>query len=115
MEFAGDFMDNNINLQIKRLIEVDKRAVELEHKRENELKQLNQSNRLELESIESELKSTKEEAKRTYENMVMQAQKEVEAVAEDTNQKLQKMENTINLEVDAIASEWWNKILNSLK
>ncbi|OGO77514.1 MAG: hypothetical protein A2Y23_07515 [Clostridiales bacterium GWB2_37_7] len=108
-------MDNNISLQIKRLIEVDKRAVELESKRENELKQLDQANKLELDSIESQLKSTKEEAKKTYQDLVSLAQKEAEAMNEDTNHKLLEMENTIDQEINIIALEWWNKILKSLK
>jgi len=115
MEFAGGYMDNNISLQIKRLIEVDKRAVELESKRENELKQLDQANKLELDSIESQLKSTKEEAKKTYQDLVSLAQKEAEAMNEDTNHKLLEMENTIDQEINIIALEWWNKILKSLK
>lgn len=115
MEYAGDFMDNNISLQIKKLIEVDKKAVELEIKRENELKQLNQANLLELESLELQLKATKEEAKKTYDKLVLQAQKEAEAITEDTNKKLREMENIINLEIDSMASEWWNKIQEGLK
>jgi hypothetical protein len=115
MELTGGYMDNNISLQIKRIIEVDRRAVELGNKRENELKQLNQSNKNELDNIEAQLKATKEEAKKTYETMVMQAQKEAKTVAEETNNKLDKVENILSLEIDAIAFDWWNKILNSLK
>jgi len=108
-------MDNNISLQVKKLIDVDKRAIELESKRTRELMELEQAYKGEKDKIDTKLQSAKEDAKKIYEKLVLQAKNEAEAIKKESIQKLKATENAMNQEIEALALKWWNKILNDLK
>lgn len=111
----GDVMDSDISLQVKRLIDVDKKAIELESRRTRELVELEQAYKDEKEKIDTKLQTAREDAKKIYEKMVYQAKNEADAVETALMQKLELTEETINNELEALAVEWWNKILNDLK
>ena len=108
-------MDSNIKLQVKRLIDVDKKAIELEIKRERELVELEQTYKDEKSKIDTKLQTAKEDAKKIYEKMVHQAKNEADTIETELMQKLELAEESINKELEALALEWWNKILNDLK
>jgi hypothetical protein len=47
--------------------------------------------------------------------MVHQAKNEADAMETELRRKLELVEETINKELETLALEWWNKILNDLK
>jgi hypothetical protein len=108
-------MDSNISLQVKRLIDVDKKAIELESKRARELVELEQFYKDEKNKTDAKLQAAKDDAKEIYEKMVHQAKNEAEAMETELRRKLELVEETINKELETLALEWWNKILNDLK
>jgi F0F1-type ATP synthase membrane subunit b/b' len=61
------------------------------------------------------LQAAKEDAKKVYDKMVSDAKQEAEAIEEDLKKKLEAAEAAANRELDTIAQDWWNKILNDLK
>jgi F0F1-type ATP synthase membrane subunit b/b' len=108
-------VDSNVSVQVKRLIDVDKKAIELESRRTRELMELEQSYKDEKNRIDTKLQTAKDDAKKIYEKMVHQAKNEADDIETQLMQKLEVTEETINKELEAIALEWWNKILNDLK
>ena len=108
-------MDSNISLQVQRLIDVDKKAIELESRRAHELMELEQFYKDEKAKTDTKLQAAKEEAKKTYEMMVHQAKSEADAIETELMKKLQLAEEATNKELEALAQDWWNKILNDLK
>jgi len=108
-------LDSNISLQVKRLIDVDKKAIELEDRRVSELVELEQFYKEEKSKTDMKLQAAKEDAKKIYEKIVDQAKNEAETLEIELMQKLELAGETINKEIETLALEWWNKILNDLK
>ena len=107
-------MDSNISLQVKRLIDVDKKAIELESKRKRELMELEQFYRDEKAKTDIKLQEAKEDARKIYEQMVLQAKNDAETIEMELMQKLALVEDATNRELETLAQNWWNKILNDL-
>ena len=107
-------MDSNISLQVKRLIDVDKKAIELESKRKRELMELEQFYRDEKAKTDIKLQEAKEDARKIYEQMVLQAKNDAEAIEMELMHKLELVEEATNRELETLAQNWWNKILNDL-
>lgn len=108
-------MDSNISLQVRKLIDVDKKAIELESKRTSELEELEQFYRDEKSKSDLLLLAAKEDAKKIYEKLVGQAKQEADAIETELMKKLEVVEEATNKELETLALDWWNKILNDLK
>lgn len=107
-------MDNNISSQVKKIIEVDKKAVELESKREYELKELEQAYKNEMEKLDEQLLIAREDARKVYEKLMSDAKNEVETMEKESMVKLEETEKKIDQAIDLLASEWWDNILKNL-
>lgn len=108
-------MDSDVSKQVKRLIDVDKKAIELENRRTRELMELEQAYKDEKNRLDTKMQAAKDDAKKVYEEMVHHGKNEADAIETQLMQKLELAEQTINKELEGLALEWWNKILNDLK
>ena len=108
-------MDNHISLQVKKLIELDKKADELQKKRAKELKELEQNFRNEAERINGIIAVAKEEAKDAYNKLVEEARQEAQEVKVEIDQRLSGIESKMNQHVESVTAAWWNKIMEELK
>ncbi|MDF2591710.1 MAG: hypothetical protein K0S75_1176 [Clostridia bacterium] len=108
-------MDTNISLQVRRLIDVDKKAIELENKRTSELVELEQFYRDEKAKTDLLLQAAKDDAKKVYDKMVIEAKSEAEKIETELMKKLEAAEKAAYKDLDTIAQDWWNKILNDLR
>lgn len=108
-------MDNNISFQVKRLIEIDRKAVELAEKRELELKELDEKHKLDIDKINSMFQFAKEEVKTSYNRQIQEAQKEAATMSSELDNKIMKTEQTMSQAVEGLAEELWSKVLNSIK
>ncbi|MGB7606160.1 MAG: hypothetical protein WBL93_11880 [Lutisporaceae bacterium] len=108
-------MDNSISLQVKRLIEIDRKAVELAEKRELELKDLDENHKSDIDRINNMLQHVKEEVKHSYNSQIQNAQKEAAAMSSELDKKIMKTEQIMSQAVEGLAEELWSKVLNSIK
>lgn len=108
-------MDNNISFQVKRLIEIDRKAVELAEKRELELKELDEKHKLDIDRINNMLQFAKEEVKTSYNRQIQNAQKEAAAMSSELDNKIMKTEQIMSQAVEGLTEELWSKVLNSIK
>lgn len=108
-------MDNNISMQVEKLIEIDRKAVELTEKRELKLKNLDENYKADIEKINNMLKQAKEEAKQHYNSQMQNAQEEAAAISSEIDKKIIKTEQIMSQTVDGMAEELWSKLLNRIK
>lgn len=108
-------MDNNISFQVKRLIEIDHKAVELAEKRELELKELDEKHKLDVDRINNMLQFAKEEVKTSYNRQIQEAQKEAASISSELDNKIMKTEQIMSQALEGLAEELWSKVLNSIK
>lgn len=108
-------MDNNISIQVKKLIELDQQAVELAKQREEKLNEMEQNHKREMERISSSLQEAKDEAKMAYAQIVERAQAEAEELQNSINQRLQGIIHRLTQAISGLEDELWGKILDSMK
>lgn len=86
-------MEKNIETYIRRLIELDSKAVELQRKRDAELMEQEARRNEELRKLNAALEEAAESAKQRYEAIIAEAKlqaKEVERLAGEKAAELQK-------------------------
>lgn len=108
-------MDNKLSVQVKKLIELDRQAVDLAKQREAELKELEQEHKKELERINNSLQQAKDEAKGIYVQTVENARKEAETLEKEINQRIEGVSQGLSKAVSGLPDELWGKILDSIK
>ncbi len=108
-------MDNNIGMQVKKLIEIDRKAVELAEKRDLELKDLDKNHKEDIERINNMLQLAKEEVKNSYNSQIQDSQKEVATMSSELDNRIMKIEQVMSQHVEELTEELWSKVLNSIK
>ncbi|MDF2521471.1 MAG: hypothetical protein K0R84_2099 [Clostridia bacterium] len=108
-------MDNSIGLQIKRLIEIDRKAVELAAKREVEFQDLEEKHNRDKERVNSLLQLAKEEAKKHYSEQLKLAQDEAAAMSAKLDKRILEIEKAMSQVTDELAEEIWQGLLEDLK
>jgi len=108
-------MDNNIGMQVKKLIEIDRKAVELAEKRDLELKDLDKNHKEDIDQINNMLQLAKEEVKNSYNSQIQDSQKEVAIMSSELDNRIMKIEQVMSQAVDELTEKLWSKVLSSIK
>lgn len=108
-------MDTKIGMEVKKLIEVDRRAVDLSVKREAELKELERKHKIDMERIGNSLQDAKDEAKMTYTQIVESAEVEAKQLDKEIGQRLQNISQGLTQAISGLADELWGKIQDNMK
>ncbi len=108
-------MDNNIGMQVKKLIEIDRKAVELAEKRDLELKDLDKNHKEDIERINNMLQLAKEEVKNSYNSQIQDSQNEVATMSSELDNRIMKIEQVMSQAVEELTEKLWSKVLSSIK
>ncbi len=90
-------MDKNIDVYIRRLIELDSRAVELKRERDAEISELEMRGENELKGLDEEL-----------EEAVIKAKQRRDEIIEAGRLQAKEMEEAVNLKIDKLQSHFEN-------
>ena len=90
-------MDKNIDVYIRRLIELDSRAVKLKQERDAEISELEMRGKNELEDLDEEL-----------EEAVIKAKQRRDEIIEAGRLQAKEMEEAVNLKIDKLQSHFEN-------
>lgn len=100
-------MDKNIDTYIKRLIELDSRAVELKRKRDAELSELEMRSKNELKGLDEELEETVIKAKQRRDEAIEAGRLQAKEMEEAVNLKIDKLQTHFeNFKEDAVMDIW---------
>ncbi|MEA4849642.1 MAG: hypothetical protein VB106_20625 [Clostridiaceae bacterium] len=104
-------MEKNINEYIRRLIELDSKAVALKGERDTELIELEIHSKNELKDMEAALEETAAEVKQKHDEIIEAAKAQAKAMDEATKLKIDKLQAYFaNLKEDA-ARDIWKQLL----
>ncbi|HRU41635.1 MAG TPA: hypothetical protein P5021_06595 [Candidatus Diapherotrites archaeon] len=90
-------MDKNIDVYIRRLIELDSRAVELKRERDAEISELEMRGENELKGLDEEL-----------EEAVIKAKQRRDEIIEAGRLQAREMEEAVNLKIDKLQTHFEN-------
>ena len=104
-------MDKNIDAYIRRLIELDSRAVELKRKRDAELSELEMRSKNELKGLDEELEEAAIKAKQRRDQIIEAGRLQAKEMEEAVNLKIDKLQAHFeNFKEDA-AMDIWKQLL----
>ena len=105
------YMDKNIDAYIRRLIELDSRAVELKRKRDAELTELETRSKNELKGLDEELEEAAIRAKQRRDEAIEAGRLQAKEMEEAVNLKIDKLQAHFeNFKEDA-AMDIWKQLL----
>ena len=104
-------MEKNINEYIRRLIELDTRAVALKSERDTELMELEVHSKNELKDLQTTLEETAVKAKQKHDEVIEAAKAQAKVMDEVTKLKIDELQAYFaNLKEDA-AKDIWKRLL----
>jgi len=105
------YMEKNIDAYIRRLIELDSRAVELKRKRDAELTELEMKSKNELKGLDEELEEAAIKAKQRRDQIIEAGRLQAKEMEEAVNLKIEKLQTHFeNFKEDA-ARDIWRQLL----
>ena len=104
-------MDKNIDVYIRRLIELDSRAVELKRERDAEISELEMRGENELKGLDEELEEAVIKAKQKRDEIIEAGRLQAKEMEEAVNLKIDKLQTHFeNFKEDA-ARDIWKQLL----
>ncbi|HNR04017.1 MAG TPA: hypothetical protein PKU88_01090 [Bacillota bacterium] len=104
-------MDKNIDVYIRRLIELDSRAVELKRERDAEISELEMRGENELKGLDEELEEAVIKAKQRRDEIIEAGRLQAKEMEEAVNLKIDKLQTHFeNFKEDA-ARDIWKQLL----
>ncbi len=104
-------MEGSLNQFVKKLIEVDCKAVELADKREKEIEALEQRFNLELQRYNNNLEAAAKLSCEKRKEALKLAEAEIQALRNASDRKLQKMKTIFDSQKARLADEIWKAII----
>jgi len=100
-------MDKNIDVYIRRLIELDSRAVELKRERDAEISELEMRGENELKGLDEELEEAVIKAKQRRDEIIEAGRLQAKEMEEAVNLKIDKLQTHFeNFKEDAARNIW---------
>lgn len=101
-----------MDIYVKKLIELDSRAVELKEKRESEIAELETQYRNRLRSFDNIMQEASLLAKKKHDEIIGAARNEARLLDDSTTQKLKKLQNAFDSFKEDAAREIWKQLLS---
>jgi vacuolar-type H+-ATPase subunit H len=105
-------MEKNLDLYIRKLIELDKSAVEFKSQRDAELRELELRGRNELKSMDSLIEKAASEAKQKHDEIVKDAKRQAEEMEKDEKAKIGELQKSFLSFREDAAADIWRQLLN---
>ena len=111
-QFEGDIVEKNLDIFIRRLIELDSKAVELKGEKDTALLELEMKRRNELRSIDAALSEAASAAKRRHDEIIEAAKRQAREIDEAATQKADMLHTAFNSFKEAAAMDIWKQLLD---
>lgn len=105
-------MESALDLYIRRIIDLDKKAVELNEKKGAELQKLMASNRNELKSIDAVLEEATLAAKQKHDGIIETAKHQANEMNEAARLMIERLQNSFSNIKEEAARDIWKQLLD---
>lgn len=111
-EFEGDSLEKNIDQYVRRLLELDSTAVELQFKREAEIAEMEAQYNAELEKLDAYIAAAAAQARKRHSERIAEAEAQVKILDDQMTERLQKLEAAFEAFKPQAAKAIWEQLLN---
>ena len=105
-------MEKNLNEYIRRLIELDSKAVEFKKERDSELEALAVRSRNELKSLDAVLEDAAKAAKRKHDEIIEAARLQAKEMDKAAKLKISELQNSFSGFKEEAARDIWKQLLD---
>lgn len=110
-EFEGDNLEKNIDLYVRRLLELDVTAVELEFKRRAEIAEMEAQYNAELEKMDAYIAAAAVQARKRHDEKLAEAETQVKILDEQMTERIRKLEAAFEAFKPQAAKAIWEQLL----
>lgn len=111
-DIEGDSLEKNIDLYVRRLLELDTTAVELQSKRMAEIAEMEAQYQAELEKFNAYIEAAEEEARKKHSERIAKAEVQIRAMDNRLTERLQEMEAAFEGFRPEAVGRVWEQLLN---
>lgn len=111
--FEGDILEKNLDTYIRRLIELDSKAVAMMGEKDAELVELEAHSRSELKSIDAVLEKAEVLAKQKHDEIIEDAKLKAKEMDEAAKLKINELQTASLSLKEAAAKAIWKQLLDS--